>query len=86
MNYTILSKLFYQDKSAYEETYTQRYHSEYAVHLDFEVNGNKAFFVQTPEVYQMLTGILRMNTAVSNLCQALPGAAIHQFSRRCLID
>ena len=82
----MLSKLFYQNKDAYEQAYQQRFHSEYTVHLDFEVNGNQAFFVQTPEAYQMLTNILRMNTAVSNLCQALPGAAIHQFSRRCLID
>lgn len=86
MDYIVLSKLFYQNKDAYEQAYQQRFHSEYAVHLDFEVNGNPAFFVQTPEAYQMLTNILRMNTAVSNLCQALPGAAIHQFSRRCLID
>ena len=86
VDYIVLSKLFYQNKDAYEQAYQQRFHSEYAVHLDFEVNGNPAFFVQTPEAYQMLTNILRMNTAVSNLCQALPGAAIHQFSRRCLID
>ena len=86
MKYTVLSKLFYQNKKDYEQMYQQRFHSEYAVHLDFEVGGNPAFFVQTPEVFQMLTNILRMNTAVSNLCQALPGAAIHQFSRRCLID
>lgn len=86
VGYIVLSKLFYQNKDAYEQLYQQRFHSEYTVHLDFEVNGNQAFFVQTPEAYQMLTNILRMNTAVSNLCQALPGAAIHQFSRRCLID
>lgn len=86
VDYIVLSKLFYQNKDAYEQAYQQCFHSEYAVHLDFEVNRNPAFFVQTPEAYQMLTNILRMNTAVSNLCQALPGAAIHQFSRRCLID
>ena len=86
VDYIVLSKLFYQNKDAYEQAYQQRFHSEYAVHLDFEVHRNPAFFVQTPEAYQMLTNILRMNTAVSNLCQALPGAAIHQFSRRCLID
>ena len=86
VDYIVLSKLFYQNKDAYEQVYQQRFHSEYTVHLDFEVNENPAFFVQTPEAYQMLTNILRMNTVVSNLCQALPGAAIHQFSRRCLID
>ena len=86
MGYTTLSDLYYKDTAAYEEQYQTRYNSEYAVHLDFDVAGHQAFFVQTPEVYSILTDILRMNKAVSNLCTALPGAAIKQFSRRCLID
>lgn len=86
MNYEVLSKLYYQDKDIYEKTYLQRINSEYTVHLNFEVVDRPAFFVQTPEIYSMLTNILRMNKAVSNLCQVLPGAAIYQFSRRCLID
>lgn len=86
MGYTTLSDLYYKDTAAYEEQYQARYNSEYAVHLDFDVAGHQAFFVQTPEVYSILTDILRMNKAVSNLCTALPGAAIKQFSRRCLID
>ena len=86
MGYTTLSDLYYKDTAAYEEQYQARYNSEYTVHLDFDVAGHQAFFVQTPEVYSTLTDILRMNKAVSNLCTALPGAAIKQFSRRCLID
>lgn len=86
MNYTTLSDLYYRNKTEYEQQYQERYHSEYTVRLDFEVAGHQAFFVQTPEAYQMLTDILRMSQAVSNLCHSLPGAATHQFSRRCLID
>lgn len=86
MDYTTLSDLYYKDRTAYERQYQERYESEYAIHLDFEVNGHRAFFIQTPEAYRMLTDILRMNQAVSNLCHSLPLAAIHQFSRRCLID
>ena len=86
MNYEVLAKLFYQDKQRYEEIYQQRRNSEYAIRLDFDVAGYPAFFVQTPEIFSMLAQILRMNKAVSNLCQVLPGAAIYQFSRRCLID
>lgn len=86
MSYIALSKLFYQNKATYEETYKERFESEYAVHLDFDIKGSPAFFTATPEIYKMLTDILRMNSAVSNLCGALPGAATHQFSRRCLID
>lgn len=86
MSYTILSKLYYQNRELYEKTYLQRINSEYTVHLNFEIADNTAFFVQTPEIYSMLTNILRMNRAVSSLCQGLPVAAIYQFSRRCLID
>lgn len=86
MSYTALSKIFYQNKAAYEEAYKERFESEYAVHLDFDIKGSPAFFTPTPEIYKMLTDILRMNGTVSSLCRALPGAAIRQFSRRCLID
>lgn len=86
MEYQTLSELYYKDRSEYEALYAKRFHSEYAVHIDFEIHGNSAFFIQTPEVNRMLTDILRMNTAISNLCSVLPGAAIGQFSRRCLID
>ena len=86
MKYEGLEKIFYQDKQRYEEIYQQRWNSEYAIHLDFEVAGHPAFFMQTPEIFAMLAQILRMNKAVSDLCQRLPGAALHQFSRQCLID
>jgi len=86
MNYITLSDIYYRSKADYEQQYQKRFHSEYTVHLDFEVSGHSAFFVQTPDAYRMLTDILRMNQAVSNLCNSLPGAATYQFSRRCLID
>lgn len=86
MEYVALSKLYYQNKDAYEKAYKERFESEHSVQLDFDIAGFPAFFTPTPEIYRMLTDILRMNSAVSNLCNALPRAATHQFSRRCLID
>ena len=86
MEYAFLSKLFYENKDEYEEEYKARYESEYTVRLNFDVNGNPAFFVQTPAIYSTLADILRMNKAVYGLCNALPGAATEQFFRRCLID
>lgn len=81
-----LRKLYYQNKEQYEQVYQQRFQSEYAVHLDFMVSGYPAFFVQTPEIYQMIANILRMNGTVSHICENLPGVAIYQFFRRCLVD
>lgn len=86
MSYELLSAMYYKNKSDYEKNYTLRFTSEYTVQINFSIGNNQAFFVQSPEIYKLLTKILRMNQAISNLCNALPGAAIHQFSRRCLID
>lgn len=86
MDYILLSKLYYQNLDLYESTYSTRFHSEYSVHLDFDIAGSPAFFVLTPEIYTMQAKILRMNAIVSKLCHELPGVAIGQFSRRCLID
>lgn len=86
MNYLLLSKLYYQDQAEYEKVYHARFESDYAVRLNFTVGPHQAFFVQTPEIYKMMADILRMNKAISNLCQTLPGAAINQFFRRCLVD
>lgn len=86
MGYQILQKVYYKSRNDYERIYQSRFDSEYAVHLDFKVKDAPAFFIQTPGIISMLTDILKMNHAVSNLCQTLPGAAISQFSRRCLID
>lgn len=84
--YTLLSELYYKDRAAYESVYQERLKGQHTVRLDFMVKGNQAFFVCTPEIYTILTEILRMNQAVINFCGALPRAAIDQFSKRCLID
>ena len=86
MKYTLLSELYYKSKSSYESTYQDRFSSQHTVHLNFKVKNYPAFFVCTPEIYTILTDILRTNQAVVNLCHVLPGAATHQFARRCLID
>lgn len=86
MGYALLSKLYYQNREQYEETYQARFRSEYAIHVDFAIDGAPSFFLQTPEIISLLTGILRTNRKVSELCHALPRVAIQQFSRRCLID
>ena len=81
-----LSKLYYQNRDAYEKIYQERFASVYTVRLNFNINGNPAFFERTPEIMEMLTNILRWNGEVSKLCVLLPGAALDQFARRCLID
>ena len=47
MEYSILQKIYYQSKEAYEEEYQKRFRSEYATHLDFNIKDAPAFFVKT---------------------------------------
>ena len=46
MAYIELRKLGYGDQETYRKTYAQRFSSDNAVRLDFDVAGHQAFFVQ----------------------------------------
>ncbi|MCR5484327.1 MAG: Fic family protein [Clostridiales bacterium] len=86
MEYIPLCKEFYTDKSRFNELYFQRYNSEYAVHLDFSVNGNDAFFLLVPSLFQSQEKLFHLDKQVKVLSDALPGKALEQFATRCLID
>lgn len=86
MEYTPLSKLFYSDPDNYKAIYTEKFNSKYTIHFDFGIHGNQAFLVCEPELYNKIIDIYKTNTEVSKLRYFLPGKAIKQFSRRCLID
>ena len=86
MEYTPLSKLAYSDRERYEQIYQERFNSPYAQHLDIRIGDWPAFFVTTPEVYSIMLSIQRTDKKIWNLYRDLPGIAIVQFTRRCLID
>ena len=86
MPYIDLKKLYYADKEAYEQTYHQRFHGDGAIHLDFEVSGYPAFFLQTDDVVFLLNQILKLDKEIALLCNHLPGKALAQYARKCLID
>ena len=86
MEYKPLSKLYYSNRNEYEEIFRSRYQSPEAVHLDFEVSKQKCFFVQCDEVTRLMYEILRLDKSVALLSRSLPGKAITQYSRKCLID
>lgn len=87
MAYISLNKLFYSDSEHYLALYHQRYQSPYAQHIDFMLGEAPAFFVVTPEVQEQILAIHKMDKKIMLLCEKqLPGVALDQFSRRCLID
>lgn len=86
MSYTALGKLYYKNPQGYKEEYQKRYHSPDAVRLDFPINGNAAFFLQTQEQANIIIQILKADKRISLLRRKLPGIAIKQFEKRCLVD
>ena len=86
MNYESLQKLFYKSPERYDTLYRERFESEYAVHLDFEIHGFQAFYLRIPEVFDLLLRIHKKDKDVRAVRQALPIIAQKQFAKRCLID
>ncbi len=86
MSYITLKKLYYTELSAYEASYQERFHSEYAHHIDFQIGKANAFFVVTPQIQKKMLAIQKADKTVFALCEDLPPIAIQQFSKRCLID
>ena len=86
MAYKELKKIYYEDQESYRAIYMQRYSSENSVHLDFDVVGYQAFFVQCEEVINLTIQILKLDKEIYKLRTRLPKVALEQYSKRCLID
>lgn len=81
-----LKKLFHYNRDEYQKEYEARFTNENTIHLPISINDNPAFFCQTIEMYQALLSIERTDKQIDKLCFGLPGVALEQFARRCLID
>lgn len=86
MEYIALSKLAYRGQDQYEQAYQDRFNSPYTQHIDIQIGDWPAFFVATPEIYTRMLSIQKTDKKIRELYRSLPGVAIVQFSRRCLID
>lgn len=86
MGYTELLKLYYGDKNAYNAEYRSRFGSSDAVKLNFNIKNNRAFFIINAEVAGIAIQILKTDKRVCLLSGDLPGVALGQFKKRCLID
>lgn len=86
MKYIQLSKEFYKDKENYEKLYLERYQGESTLHIPISVNGNEAFITFPMEVIQLITNIYKADKLLNRRINALPGIALEQFTKKCLID
>ena len=81
-----LKKMFHIDQDEYKKEYEKRYNDPNTIHLDISIKGNPAFFCQTIEMYQQLLSIEKTDKKINKLCYNLPGVALDQFERNCLVD
>ncbi len=86
MSYDTLEKIKYSDRDNYEKIYYERYNSASTYRYNFDVNGFGAFVVITQELLTLISDILMLDKQLNKLEQQLPGVALNQFTRKCLID
>lgn len=86
MSYKELRSLYYGDNEIYAKEYLNRFESEEAIKLNFFIGKNQAFFMQNTEVMTMAFKIVKLDKEIGSLCGMLPGVAIDQYSKKCLID
>lgn len=82
----MLKSIFHYDEEVYNAEYKRRFNDPDTIHLNIEINGNPAFICQTVDMYKTLYSIQTADKRVIDLCKRLPGVALDQFARRCLID
>ena len=86
MLYKELKNLYYGSNEIYAQEYLDRFNSQETVKLNFHIGENQAFFMENAEVLRLAYNIARLDKEIGDLCNKLPGVAIGQYSRKCLID
>lgn len=86
MSYKELKKLYYEDSIIYAQEYLNRFNSSESIHIGFQIGDHQAFFLQNSDVLALAYKIAKLDKEIGKLCDALPGIAINQYSKKCLID
>ncbi|MBR5239808.1 MAG: Fic family protein [Clostridia bacterium] len=86
MDYKSLKTLYYGDDKVYAQEYLNRFHSEETVKLNFYIGEHQAFFMENVAVMKKAYNIAKLDKQIADICKDLPGVAIDQYSKKCLID
>lgn len=86
MSYKELKSLYYEDHEIYAKEYLKRFNSDESTKLNFYIGDNQAFFMENPSVWKLAFKIAKLDKEIEVLCKKLPGIAIDQYSKKCLID
>ena len=86
MSYKELKSLYYGSNEDYANEYLKRFNSEETVKLNFYIGDKQLFFLEYAEVMKIAFYISKLDKEIASLCGRLPGVAIDQYSKKCLID
>ncbi len=86
MNYELLSSLYYKSKNEYEQEYNNRFNSIASKRLNISIEENQCFYILTGEVVNKLYNIMVLNQKLDKLTSEIPGIALQQYIKKCLID
>lgn len=86
MQYQKLLKLSYVDEKTYKNAYNSRINNECTTFLNFDIAGNKAFYLTNQEILLLITKIMNVDKALNDKASRLPKVALNQFTKQALID
>jgi len=86
MKYRLLSSIYYENLSTYNEIYEKRYNSESTYKYSFSIGDNKAFLVINNNILQSIDIILKLDKQFVLKANQLPKIALNQYTKKCIID
>ena len=87
MAYQDLRLSGFQMTSAQKQAlFESRYHSDAALHLNFEMNGHDAFVMLNPELASIISSIYALDKKLTRLSNSIPSEALRQFVANSLIE
>lgn len=86
MKYRQLSSIFYQDKELYEQIYHKRIDGESTYKFNFNIGNYNGFVVITHDILERIEKIIELDKTLLILMNNLPGVAVTQYTKKCLID
>lgn len=86
MPYETLEHIYYKNPEQWQSEYKKRFNSDIAIKLNFQINENQAFYLETPELLKRVIQMQKLDKEILLLINKLPTEAINQFKRSCLID
>lgn len=84
--YKDLRTLFHISESDAKRIYEERSSCKDAVHLDFKVGENQAFYVMDSTVYELIIEAMELDRGIDQVMGMLPQKALEQYMDKCLID